>query len=708
MTSTAPSFEEVKAAMLAAPLRVVQHLLPAGKQVGTRWIVGGVHGAAGKSMAIELEGPKTLQWIDRSTGEGGDGIDLAAAVLGVSKREAVEKIAEFLGIRAGSAPADRRIPRLHVYQDPNPALVPVDESPPPKLRKRPLRDYDQDDDSTGAPPALSPADVDLVANTLGLPRDVVTQLGNGESGFAMYRGRLAYKYPGGLKARNPDGVEPRFVWVEGKAQAPWRAELIRASTKCVVICEGESDAAAAIASGIEDAGEVLCVASPGTSFREEWASRFRGKDVVLAFDADDAGAKAMERVLKILGPIAASVRAVDWSSRPDGVKDLRDLFRASGAAAVKAIIIKARDRSTGEFKTAGDLRRMEFGDDPSSLIGFKDRWLGCGGSFIIVGASGIGKSTVMMLMAVCWSAGVPFFGIAPRRPLKVLIVQAENDNGDLREMLDGAIDALGGGLSDEQLALVEKNLILRYETERTGVAFCKWLEPAITQTCADLVLADPLLSYLGDDISNQKACSEFLRTNLNPVLHRTGAMIGFVHHTGKTSADPKARKDWTESDGAYLLMGSSEITNWARSIMTPVPVTKDSRTFKLAIAKRGKRAGMTSRFTDGTVRSIFLAHAEVGLGWREVEAPEPEPAKTSERKRTLTDDAVLKAIGHPSVMIAKDRLVAELMAIYGLKCDRTVRNTLNELSRKGLIEVAKTEPRPGGGPPVQFIRCLPS
>jgi hypothetical protein len=702
MTSSAVSFEEVKAAMLAAPLRVVQHFLPAGKQVGDRWVVGGVHGAPGKSMTIELDGRKSLQWFDQATGEGGDAIDLAAAVLGVSKREAVEKLAEFHGIRAAWAPVDKRIPRLHLYQEPAPPQQPL----PTKLRKRPRGDDEPDDDPQV--PGLSPADVDHVANALGLPVDVVARLGGAESGFAMHRGRLAYKYPGGLKVRNPDGAEPRFVWVEGKAQAPWRSELIRTATKCVVICEGESDAAAAIASGIENTGEVLCLASPGTSFREEWAPRFAGKDVVLAFDADDAGARATERVLKILGPIAASVRVIDWSSRPDGVKDLRDLFRASGATAVKEMLTTARDRSTGEFKTAGDLRRMEFGDDPNSLIGFKDRWLGRGGSFIIVGASGIGKSTVMMLMAVCWSAGVPFFGIAPRRPLKVLIVQAENDNGDLREMLDGAIDALGGSLSHEQLGLVERNLILRYETERTGVAFCKWLEPAITHTCADLVLADPLLSYLGDDISNQKACSEFLRTNLNPVLHRTGAMIGFVHHTGKTSADPKARKDWTESDGAYLLMGSSEITNWARSIMTLVPVTKDSRTFKLAIAKRGKRAGMTSRFTDGTVRSIFLAHAEVGLGWREVEAPEPEPAKTSNRKRLLTDDDVLKAIGHPSVMIAKDRLVAELMATYGLKCDRTVRNTLNELFRNGLIEIAKTEPRPGGGPPVQYVRCLPS
>ena len=707
MTSTAPSFEEVKAAMLASPLHVGMELLPAAKQVGNRLVVGGVHGSPGKSMAVELEGPKALQWFDQATGEGGDAIDLWSAVRGVNKRAAVEEAAEFLGIRAGSAPADKRIPRLHVYQDPNPALVPVDESPPPKLRKRPLRDDDPDDDSTGAPPALSPADVDLVANALGLPHDVVTQLGNAESGFAMHRGRLAYRYPCGLKVRNPEGVEPRFAWVEGKAQAPWRAELIRESTKCVVITEGESDAAAAIASGVEETGEVLIVSSPGTSFRQEWAPLFAGKDVVLAFDADDAGAKATERVMKILGPIAASVRVIGWSSRPDGVKDLRDLFRASGATAVKEILIRARDRITGEFKTAGDLRRMDFRDDLTSLIGFKRRWLGRGGSFLLIGASGIGKSTVMMLMAVCFASGVAFFGIAPRRPLRVLIVQAENDDGDLREMLDGAIEALGSNLTAEQLALVEKNLILRYETEKTGVGFCKWLGPAITQNRADLVLADPLLSYLGDDISNQKACSEFLRTNLNPVLHRTGAIIGFVHHTGKTSTDPKARSGWTDSDGAYLGIGSSEVTNWARAIMTLVPVTRDSKTFKLAIAKRGNRAGMTSRFTDGTVRSIFLAHAEVGLGWREVEAPEPEPAKSAGRKRTLTGDDVLKAIGHPSVMIAKDRLVAELMAAY-FTSDRTVRNTLIELLRKGLIEIAKTEPRPGGGPPVQYIRCLPS
>ena len=47
-----------------------------------------------------------------------------------------------------------------------------------------------------------------------------------------------------------------------------------------------------------------------------------------------------------------------------------------------------------------------------------------------------------MQMAVSWALGKEVFGIKPVKHLKSLLIQAENDFGDVSEMLQGTV--LGG------------------------------------------------------------------------------------------------------------------------------------------------------------------------------------------------------------------------------------------------------------------------
>jgi Lar family restriction alleviation protein len=42
------------------------------------------------------------------------------------------------------------------------------------------------------------------------------------------------------------------------------------------------------------------------------------------------------------------------------------------------------------------------------------------------GATGIGKSSLVMQAALTWAMGEPFFGIAPIRPLRSVIIQKAN------------------------------------------------------------------------------------------------------------------------------------------------------------------------------------------------------------------------------------------------------------------------------------------
>src|SRR5438046_2042415 len=79
-------------------------------------------------------------------------------------------------------------------------------------------------------------------------------------------------------------------------------------------------------------------------------------------------------------------------------------------------------------------------NDPNEI--FKDRWLCRGGISLLVGQTGIGKSTFIMQGSMLWSLGKDAFGIRPARPLRILIIQAENDEGGLAIMRNSLKDGM--------------------------------------------------------------------------------------------------------------------------------------------------------------------------------------------------------------------------------------------------------------------------
>ena len=65
---------------------------------------------------------------------------------------------------------------------------------------------------------------------------------------------------------------------------------------------------------------------------------------------------------------------------------------------------------------------------------------------------------------ILWALGRACFGITPTRPLKSLLIQAENDDGDLAEMRDGVI--AGMDLTDDEKKTAMENVIVFQENTR--------------------------------------------------------------------------------------------------------------------------------------------------------------------------------------------------------------------------------------------------
>jgi RecA-family ATPase len=300
-----------------------------------------------------------------------------------------------------------------------------------------------------------------------------------------------------------------------------------------------------------------------------------------------------------------------------------------GAESWDAWIEDVRAGEMAEPTLPSDLREYSPFEDTSGLIG--DRWLCRGGSMMIVGPSGVGKSSLTMQLAVSWAAGLSVFGVSPVRQLKIMIVQAENDFGDLAEQFQGVSDGLGiTPKSQPKLsALVDNNLIFIRDTSHTGFGWVDSVHRLIRKYRPDIVIGDPLLSFVGGDISRQEVCGQFLRNWLGPIQESTGVAWVFVHHTGKPPSDKEARKGWHMSDWSYAGIGSSELTNWARAVVTLRQAGPN--VFTLAFTKRGARAGATHPSGEPT-DTIWIRHSSNGIYWEQVEPPE-EPADDGEKPK---------------------------------------------------------------------------
>jgi len=263
------------------------------------------------------------------------------------------------------------------------------------------------------------------------------------------------------------------------------------------------------------------------------------------------------------------------------------------------------DEDQSTIVTVKDLMDFDPEKDPDNLIG--KRWLTRGSSMIISGGTGIGKSSLMMQIIVRWCLGLDFFGIKPVKPLKIGVIQAENDKGDLAEAFRGVIHRR---FNLDQMNQLQKNLEFRTETIRTGEQFLAYARRFIHKSKLDLIVADPLFSYFGGDLSDQSEVSVFLRNKLQPILHETKVAWIWMHHVSKPQRKENG-EPLTTMELAHSGFGSSELANWAREIAVLHEVGQfKPRRFQLAFCKRGSRLGLESPILN-------VQHSATGIQWEE-------------------------------------------------------------------------------------------
>jgi hypothetical protein len=343
---------------------------------------------------------------------------------------------------------------------------------------------------------------------------------------------------------------------------------------------------------------------------------------------------------------------------------------------------------------------MELADTPpdAAKTFLLDRFLCVGGGLLFVGPSGIGKSSASVQQDILWALGRPAFGIRPARPLRILCIQAENDEGDLYEMARGVCDGLS--LSDGDRAAIRNRVFYASERGRTGTDFLKdVVAPLLKQHRPDILRIDPLLAFLGGDVNDAKVTAAFLRTGLNPLLEEFGCAAIINHHTPKVTN--RNTSEWRASDWMYAGAGSADLTNWCRAMIVIDP-THTPHVFKFIAAKRGTRIDWRDEADQRVIVRLFCHKTGGGMFWREANEEDMAKVEASRpgRKPTKTKEDLLALVPMDGA-ISKNALFANAQAAN--ISERRTRVLLDELMADGLLH-AWNIPRPRTNPEKRISR----
>lgn len=486
-------------------------LLPGGKIEGKEWTVGSVNGEKGKSCKVHLSGDKAGVWKDFASGEGGDLIDLWRTVKGVSLRDALKEIKEYLGVQE-------------------------QERKPSKTYTRPV-----------LPPGAK--DADKVLSYLKgrkLQDETISRYRVMEN-----RGHILFPYfrDGELIFHKHLAIErdekgKKKTWVSKDSEPclfGWQA--INPDARVITICEGEIDAMTLFQYG-KPALSVPFGAGIGGKhewIETEWKQLEQFETIFLCMDMDEEGRKAAKEISNRLGIHRCRIVSLPYKDPNECLK------QGLPAIEIFECYHNAAYVDPAELKRVMDFEKQvieRFYPPSKKLPGFELPWEKTKGKIRILpaevsvwaGYNGAGKS-LFLGQIVSHAIGKGFrcciasFEMPAEKTIGRIVYQELGDappieyiQQELRRLNEGlwVFDLVGTGKAARMME------VFQYAFRRYGIT------QFVVDSLAKLGMAE-------DDYAGQKALVE----QLGDFVRSNGAHIHLVAHArkGKDEFEPPRKMD---------------------------------------------------------------------------------------------------------------------------------------------------------------------
>ena len=411
--------------------------------------------------------------------------------------------------------------------------------------------------------------------------------------YADQNGALLFQVcrfePKDFRQRRPDG-NGGWVWsVKGVRQVPYRLpQLIDNDDRVVVIVEGEKDVDRLWKLGVP----ATCNAGGAGKWSEDLSEFFRGCDVVIIPDRDPQkrhpktkepmnhsdgrpilpGQDHAQAVAKSLHGVATRVRVLElwkhWEAMP--LKgDVSDWLANGGTPEALYVLM---DR-TPVWSPSSAVTKVPL-LFPFPIKGEeipRRQWIVPGlllrrNVSILVAPPGSGKSLLTLQMGLMMGTGKEWGGWRPRAAVKTLIINAEDDNDEMRRRLYAACQEMGindwGELRD-RVAVAEApgNIIVAKADSRTKTVIAQpmveQLIATVKENAFDVLVVDPFAeTFEGDENSNSEL--KWAAVLWRRIARECNCAVMLVHHTRKFNAEAG---DMDSARGGGALVGVARIVS---------------------------------------------------------------------------------------------------------------------------------------------------
>ncbi|WP_370582585.1 AAA family ATPase [Plantibacter sp. VKM Ac-2885] len=285
----------------------------------------------------------------------------------------------------------------------------------------------------------------------------------------------------------------------GSVSMIWPQEFLSDHpTLPVLLCEGEWDALLA-----NQESEGLYVAVTGTGGAQtppRDLSPLSGREVFVAYDADEAGRAGAEKVATRLNQAGARARVLDLTRlgvSPDSKEDVTDFFvkYAGTAERLASEMERLRSQTRERFKTVSAAELAEAVPPMRWLV--KGVWPE--GSYgVLAGEKKTLKTYNGLAFALAVASGEPFLGeFEVPKPRSVLMYLGEGGKGPTQHRLQRIAKTMGVDLAALPLRMVFD------AGDLTSEEFLTAFDVAVREDSPGLVIVDPLYAYHPPEIEAQ-------------------------------------------------------------------------------------------------------------------------------------------------------------------------------------------------------------
>lgn len=395
----------------------------------------------------------------------------------------------------------------------------------------------------GAPPPAGSkrayADLDDYAQQHGVAGNVFQQAGWQDK--TVYQGRPALPFvtASGVRYRFIDGQKPTFKPAVKGYQPCWyrlpeAVRLAQSTGQPLVICNGEPSVIAAQHFGVAATAHTAGEQRDLTPELIDSLKQAYSGPVLLAFDCDAAGRSGALKLQAGLQAAGIAALALDLQGGPGG--DLADFCRLWGAGASQALQnlpqLQSQSPSAGQALPRVGVLLCDV--QPETVTWLWPGRIPYGKLTVIDGDPGLGKSALLLDLAARLSTGSPLCDGTLTAPAGTVILSAEDGVADT---IVPRVLAAGGDMR----RIIAIETVPDPAGERAPVLpdDIAYLERAIVQVRAKLLIIDPLMAYLGSQTHSFR--DQDVRRALAPMkllAERTGCAVVFIRHFNKALGGP--------------------------------------------------------------------------------------------------------------------------------------------------------------------------